>query len=249
MRKKHWLIGFLGLTALVLGLGSATVMAQETTGEPTRLSLFARMANILGLEEEQVQAAYEQARQEMRDERFEEMVGQRLDALVESGRITQEQADELREWYMSRPDSFWLAAGPDRGKDAGRHKGRAFDGRGYGSHIERAKSMKSRMDRGFGRYLAGLLERGLISQEQADEIRSMNAAKAKDFAFSGRFDRAKACGRHGGNLSRGSGHSIFQGSYALKSNCPDRGETGPATTTPQTPAATPEAPADSSDSN
>lgn len=248
MRKQHWLVGLLALTALVLGLGSATVMAQESEGEPTRLGLFARMANILGLEEEQVQEAYEQARQEMRDERFEEMVGQRLDSLVESGRITQEQADELRDWYASRPDSFWLASGLNRGKEAGRHKGRTFDGRGYSSHMAQMKSMKSRMDRSFGLHLSGLVEKGLISQEQADEIRSTYAAKAKDFAFSQRVDRGKGCARHWGGLSRGQGH-FFQGSFALKSNCPHKGESGPATTTPSTPAATPTTPADSSDSN
>ena len=248
MRKKHWLIGLLALTALVLGLGSATVLAQESTGEPTRLGLFARMANILGLEEEQVQEAYEQARQEMRDERFEEMVGQRLDALVESGRITQEQADELREWYASRPDSFWLTAGFDRSKDAGRHKGRIFEGRGHGSHMEQKRSMKSRMDQSFGRHLSGLLEKGLISQEQADEILSMYAAKAKDFAFGGNFDRGMGCSRQRGSFSRGPGQ-FFQGSFALKSNCPDKGEIAPAATTPSAPAATPNAPADTSDSD
>ena len=119
MRKKHWFIGIVVLMAAVIGLGSATALAQESDGETSRLGLIARVANILGLQEQQVQDAFDQARQELRDEQFEEMVGQRLDALVESGRITQEQADELREWYAERPDSFWLAGGSARGRKGG----------------------------------------------------------------------------------------------------------------------------------
>ena len=119
MRKKYWFIGLVALMAAVIGLGSATALAQESDGETSGLGLIARVASILGLQEQQVQDAFDQARQELRDEQIEEMVGQRLDALVESGRITQEQADELREWYAERPDSFWLADSSARGRKGG----------------------------------------------------------------------------------------------------------------------------------
>ncbi|MDE2817873.1 MAG: hypothetical protein OXM03_09260 [Chloroflexota bacterium] len=173
MRKKHWIIGLMALLALVVGVGSGTALAQENgeKAEKPIQGVIARVATILGLEEQQVQAAFDQARQEIRDARFEEMVGQRLDALVESGRITQEQADEMRAWYAERPDSFWLAAGSDRGK-------------------------------GFG--------------------------------------------RHGG---RGKGHFSFKGNSFHRGDCSGKGETAPATSTPEAPAATPTAPADSSDDN
>lgn len=213
MRKKHWIIGLMALLALMVGVGSGTVLAQENHEDRERpvQGVISRVAIILGLEEQQVQDAFDQARREMRDERFEEMVGQRLDALVESGRITQQQADELREWYAARPESFWLAAGPDRSKDTGRHKDRAFGARGYGSHMERMKSMKARMDGGFGAYLSGLLEKGLITQEQADEIRSMYAAKSRGFASRHDIDRGKGFGRQWGQVSRGAGHFTFRG--------------------------------------
>lgn len=242
MRKKHWLIGLFALAALVLGLGSATVLAQESDAEQSRLGIVARMAKILGLEEQQVQDAYDQARQETRDERFEAMVGQRLDALVESGRITQEQADDLREWYLSRPDSFWLAAGADRGKDDGRHKGRSFSGRGYGSHRAQPMSMKGQMDRSLELHVARLLEKGLITQEQADEIRSEYGSGSSGSTFGRGFDRGRGFGRHWG-------HSFFGGQHPLKGVSPDAEETAPATATPEAPAATPTAPADSSDTN
>ncbi len=150
MRKKHWFIGMVALLAVVIGLGSATAMAQESHGETSGLGLIARVANILGLQEQQVQDAFDQARQELRDEQFEEMVGQRLDALVESGRITQEQADELREWYAERPDSFWLAGGSARnGKDGwdrdSKRGGRGFD---RGKSFDRQKDHMGHFQRG-----------------------------------------------------------------------------------------------------
>ena len=144
MRKKYWFIGLVALMAAVIGLGSATVLAQESDGETSRLGLIARVANILGLQEQQVQDAFDLAQQELRDEQFEEMVGQRLDALVESGRITQEQADELREWYAERPDSFWLAGSSARGGKDGRDHGSKFGGRGF----DRGKSFGRQKDHG-----------------------------------------------------------------------------------------------------
>ena len=150
MRKKHWFIGIVVLMAAVIGLGSATVFAQESDGEASGLGLIARVANILGLEEQQVQDAFDQAQQELRDERFEEMVGQRLDALVESGRITQEQADELREWYAERPDSFWLAGSSARGGKDGRDHGSKFRGRSFdhGKSFGRQKDLGRNIQRG-----------------------------------------------------------------------------------------------------
>ena len=167
MRKKHWFIGLVVLMAAVIGLGSATVLAQESDGETSRLGLIARVANILGLEEQQVQDAFDQAQQELRDEQFEEMVGQRLDALVESGRITQEQADELREWYAERPDSFWLAGGSVRGGKDGRDRGSKFGGRSF----DHGKSFGRQEDHG------GHFQRGIIhfrnfspDKEQIDPV-------------------------------------------------------------------------------
>lgn len=251
MRKKHWIIGLIALLTVMVGVGSGTALAQENREEGDRPNqgVISRVAIILGLEEQQVQDAFDQARQELRDERFEEMVGQRLDALVASGRITQEQADELREWYASRPDSFWLAAGSDRGKDASRHKGRQFGARGRGSQIEQLKSAKFRVDGGFGMYVSGLLEKGLITQEQADEIRGMYAAEPRGFAFGRDNIRGQGFGQHWGQVSRGTGHTLFGGHNLFRGDCTEKGKTAPAKLTPEAPAATPTAPAETSDDN
>ena len=104
MRMRRWFVAMASLVALVIGVGGGAVMAQtdETEGGSPIQGLISRVAGILGLEEQAVQDAFDQASEEMRDE----AVDTKLAALVESGTITQEQADEYAEWYRSMPDSL-----------------------------------------------------------------------------------------------------------------------------------------------
>ena len=79
-----------------------------------------RVAEILGLEEGTVADAMKQASVEMHNERIEAW----LDKMVESGKVTQEQADEYQEWLNDQPtgfERFW-------GRGFGRHHG--FRGKG-----------------------------------------------------------------------------------------------------------------------
>ena len=55
-----------------------------------------RVAEILGIEEEKVNDAFNQARKEMFESRLKEA--------VESGKLTQEDADEKLEWLKSNPE-------------------------------------------------------------------------------------------------------------------------------------------------
>lgn len=237
MRKKHWLIGLLGVAALVLGLGSATVLAQESEGETSPLSIFARMANILGLDEQDVQDAYEQARQEMLNEQFEERIGQQLDALVESGRITQEQADELRAWYAERPESFWLAGGKSKGWDRSfRHSGRGYSAK---SMFGMAPAM---VEERLTEHLAALVEDGTLTQEQADQLREQYGAHLQQFQKRG-FDRGR-----GFMWQRSRGPSLERGYFFMRSYPSIKDGTAPATpaTAPDdaaAPTATPDDPA------
>ncbi|PKB80636.1 MAG: hypothetical protein BZY88_08285 [SAR202 cluster bacterium Io17-Chloro-G9] len=108
------------MAALITG---GVVMAQEEDGasseDATRQTLASRVATILGLEADVVQDAFKQARGDIRDERLQ----MKLDRLVGQGRLDQEQADELRDWYESRPE---FSAGAFFGKGKG--------GRGHGFH-------------------------------------------------------------------------------------------------------------------
>lgn len=83
---------------------SATFEEQSTPGQ----TFISKVANILGLPEEQVADAFKQARQEMQDEALQNW----LQKLVDEGKITQEEADEYLEWWQSRPD---IDLGPGKG--------------------------------------------------------------------------------------------------------------------------------------
>ena len=71
---------------------------QQTEGKPHRLTV--RMAEILGLEHGRVEQAFNQALGELRDERASSY----LSRLVETGKVTQEQAEEKLEWLKANPN-------------------------------------------------------------------------------------------------------------------------------------------------
>ena len=105
--RKRWFFVTLLVGVLALGITGGTVLAQENgVGGDSPLGKFtSRVANILGLDEAQVQDALDQAAREIRDESLQ----LKLDHMVESGRLTQEQADAYLEWYQSRPDGLFSA--------------------------------------------------------------------------------------------------------------------------------------------
>ncbi len=97
---------FVAVILLTVG-GMATVLAQENDEEVTATAnetgtngLLARVAGILGIPQEELVDAFKEAKQEMREEAF---IGY-LDKAVEEGLITQEEADEIREWWGERPE-------------------------------------------------------------------------------------------------------------------------------------------------
>lgn len=131
MRRRRWFVGSMIAAVLVLSVTGGAVLAQEVgpDGDAPLKSFAARVAEILGLQETEVQDALDQASTEIRDERLE----QKLNGLVGSGRLTQEQADEYREWVQSRPEGLSPRFGHGgRGGFGGRFGGgRGFHGRGH----------------------------------------------------------------------------------------------------------------------
>ncbi len=126
MNKRRWLYALLLTGLLVIGVTGGTVLAQggEEDGDSPVKGFASRVAGILGLglTEAQVQEAFDQARAEMQDEALQA----KLDKLVESGRLTQEQADEYKEWYDSRPDTLTPGFGGRKF-----HFGQGFGGRRF----------------------------------------------------------------------------------------------------------------------
>ncbi len=102
MRKNKKLI----IIAVVVGIvlvgslaGAAFAQTASTDGNSGK-TLLARVAAILGIEQQKVEDAFTQAQKEMQNEALDSY----LKKLVESGKLTQEQADQYKTWMQSRPD-------------------------------------------------------------------------------------------------------------------------------------------------
>ncbi|GEM_PF-1799879 len=102
--KKATLLVALSLAVLLVSATIGTALAQEPVKEnpptPVAKKLFARVAEILGIEEQQLLDAFTQAQKELAAERFQA----RLDKLVEQGHLTEEQAKQIKEWWEQRPE-------------------------------------------------------------------------------------------------------------------------------------------------
>ena len=96
--RKRWVIVSVVMAALAIALTGGAILAQDD--DDGSKSFAGRVAEILDLDEDTVADAMKQAKEEMRDE----AIKAKLDALVEAGEITQDEADDYLEWLDSRPD-------------------------------------------------------------------------------------------------------------------------------------------------
>ena len=97
--RKRWVIVSVVMAALAIAITGGAIMAQDEDEDSSK-TFAGRVAEILGLEDDTVADAMKQAKEDMRDE----AVKAKLDALVEDGKMTQEDADAYLEWLESRPD-------------------------------------------------------------------------------------------------------------------------------------------------
>lgn len=104
-KKMKVLVAVLAAILLLSVGGTAMVIAQEEEPTPTPEAgangLLARVADILGISQEELGNAFRQAQQEMRQETFLRF----LDKAVAQERITQAEADEFLEWWEQRPET------------------------------------------------------------------------------------------------------------------------------------------------
>jgi succinate dehydrogenase/fumarate reductase flavoprotein subunit len=116
--KRKWLMATLVTGVLAASITGGVAFAQNGNSEAyPKAELAARVAQILELDEQRVQDAITQATQELRDER--------VDRMLESGRITEERAEELRERLQS--GQGLLGRGHHRQFFGERGFGRGFD--------------------------------------------------------------------------------------------------------------------------
>jgi len=103
MRRLRVIIPIGIAVVAVTAISISVVLAQENEkGDSNASKLAAKVAVILGLDAAVVDDAIKQAREQLRDE-----AGQKkLNALVEKGRLTQEQADQYLNWIQSKPEGI-----------------------------------------------------------------------------------------------------------------------------------------------
>ena len=118
MTKRRWIVAAAVVGLLIVGVTGGTLMAQQAgddDGDAVETKSFAdRVAEVLGLDTETVEDAFDQAKRSM----FDERVRKKLDAAVEKGLIDQSKVDEIMEWLAERPDgvpSWLLRDGYDKG--------------------------------------------------------------------------------------------------------------------------------------
>ena len=168
-KKVKILVAVLAAILLLTVGGAAVVMADNgstaTDNETGRMGLLARVAENLGITDEELANAFTEARQEMREETFMRY----LDKAVEEGLITQDEADEIREWQGQRPEAI------------DRLSPRCFFGKAFLSrHIWGAHQGISEET------LNQAVESGLITEEKANQImeRWQNRLETQNCLFS-----------------------------------------------------------------
>ena len=127
-KRKKFIIPLVAAVALT-GILAGSALAQEgdEVGLPPGGMLIERLAEKLGIEQSELETAFAEVRSEMRDEAR----SSRLEALVEQGRLTQEEADQFEEWWQARPE-MGLDGLCARLGGPGGHLGLAFGPRGQG---------------------------------------------------------------------------------------------------------------------
>ena len=134
--KRKWLVIPALAALLVTGAIAGTAFAQsESDDDSSPVSRFVEiLADKLGVGEEELETALEETKEELQAERkaaWEQQLRDKLAAMVEEGKITQEQADEYLDWYLDPPE---LASGKFGKKfvfGTGHHRGKRG---GFGGH-------------------------------------------------------------------------------------------------------------------
>ena len=115
--KKFIVVAVLAIVVLVGSVGAVAFAQTENGDDSQPKTLLARVAEKLGIEQQELEDAFAEAQSEMRDEALDS----RLQSLVEQGKITQQEADQYKAWLQARPDmepfrqqlKEWQQARPD----------------------------------------------------------------------------------------------------------------------------------------
>jgi Spy/CpxP family protein refolding chaperone len=114
-RSKKFIVAAVLAALVLVGGTSAAVLAASNSDDSQPKTLLGRVAEILGIDQQKLEDAFAQAQSEMQEEALDSY----LKNLVDQGKITQEQADQYKAWWQSKPDMTlyqqWQQAQPDIG--------------------------------------------------------------------------------------------------------------------------------------
>ncbi len=157
--RKRWIVFSILAGLLAAGLVGGAVLAQSTDDgkvyifkESSRSDILTRVAEILDVEQGQVEDAFEQATRERAEQKSADLLAK----LVELGVLTQEEADANQAWLDARPEILDFPGFRGYGAWGGVHHGKGFHR--FGGELEEKTA----------EWLAKLVEMGHLTQEQAD---------------------------------------------------------------------------------
>jgi competence protein ComGC len=113
-KTKKFIVAMVLVAVVLVGGTAGVALAQGPEGKPGSSGLMARVAEILGINQQDLENAFKQAASEQR----KQMSESRLQSLVDEGKITQQQADALETWQAAKPDvprlGGWLIVGGEK---------------------------------------------------------------------------------------------------------------------------------------
>ena len=103
-KSKRFVVIAVIVAIVLVGTVAGVALAQTSDGPATTppKTFAGRVAAILGIDQQKVEDAFAKANRDIADE----ALSGKLDALVKSGKMTQEQADKYKSWWQSRPDTM-----------------------------------------------------------------------------------------------------------------------------------------------
>lgn len=175
-RKMKVLISLLVAVLVFTIGGTAMALAQEDEDEEEELvtgveanGLLSKIAEILDIPEDELREAFAQAREELREERFEATFYELINKAEEEELITPEEAEAIREWWEQKPEALDPAL-----------LRRAFsfacprDGQMPGIKRGVRSELKQRLA---NKFMERAMERECITQGDADEISQWQNSK------------------------------------------------------------------------
>jgi len=94
------------VATMLIASAPAMALAQEGETPEHQGALMSQVAEILDIDQEELENAFKQAQMELRDEALDA----RLQELIAEGTLTQEQANEFKAWMEAKPDTPMVPA-------------------------------------------------------------------------------------------------------------------------------------------